>query len=101
MQSVNFIPNFRRAAIEEFVHAIKWYENRERGLGIKFKKKVRAIVDTILTQPDLYPLARSDIRHALVYPFPYCVYYRVRSHRVVILSVFHESRDPKEWQSRA
>lgn len=101
MQPVNHTPIFRRAAIEEFIHAIKWYENRELGLDLRFKRAVREVLDSIVEQPDFYPVARRDVRHALVYPFPYCVYYRVRMNRVIVVSVFHESRDPKEWQARA
>jgi hypothetical protein len=33
--------------------------------------------------------------------FPYCVYYREESSLVRVLSVFHTSRDPSIWQSRA
>jgi toxin ParE1/3/4 len=42
----------------------------------------------------------EDVRKAVVSGFPYCVYYREVEGSVVILSVFHTSRDPKEWQER-
>ena len=92
---------FRRIARLEYDHAIDWYEDREPGLGFRFEAAVEAVLDHIAEQPDFYPVARRDVRHALIYPFPYCVYYRVRKNLVVVVSVFHESRDPKEWQSRA
>jgi plasmid stabilization system protein ParE len=41
-----------------------------------------------------------DIREAIVRRFPYCVYFRVRHGRLIVLSVFHTSRDPSTWQSR-
>lgn len=55
----------------------------------------------IANQPDLYPVAARDIREAPVRGFPYCVYYRVRAGRLVVLAVFHQSRNPTDWQSRS
>ena len=37
----------------------------------------------------------------LVIGFPYCVYYREEPGRVLVLAVFHTSRDPTVWQSRS
>ena len=33
----------------------------------------------------------GDVREALVLRFPYCVYYRVKTDRVVVMAVFHTS----------
>jgi len=93
--------HFRPTARDEYDRAIKWYEDQQPGLGVRFESCVQSILDYIASHPDFYPIARRDIRHALVYPFPYCVYYRVRMNRIVVIAVFHESRDPKEWQSRS
>ena len=54
----------------------------------------------IAGHPKRYPIILRDIREAPVRRFPYCVYYRVRQARLIVLSVFHTSRDPTEWQSR-
>jgi plasmid stabilization system protein ParE len=62
---------------------------------------MRQVIQTIARQPNRYPFAIRDIREAPTPRFPYCIYYRVLKTRIFILAVFHQSRDPKEWQSRA
>jgi len=66
-----------------------------------FGAEVQAVLDTIAGRPDRYPVVVRDVREAPVARFPYCVYYRVRPGRVVVISVFHTSRDPAVWQSRS
>ncbi len=56
---------------------------------------------TISAAPDSYPLAEGDVREAPVRGFPYCVYYRVRVARVVVVAIYHQSRDPAGWRGRA
>ena len=92
---------FRPAAEAEYLGAVAWYEGQRSGLGSDFEAEVQAILDTIANQPDRYPVAHRDTREAPVKRFPYCVYYRVRPDRIVILAVFHQSRDPAGWQDRA
>lgn len=91
---------FRPVAQAEFDTAAAWYENQLPGLGDDFVLEVQQVLDTIASQPERYPIADGDVREAPVARFPYCVYYRVRPDRVVILAVFHTARDPAIWQAR-
>jgi toxin ParE1/3/4 len=91
---------FRSAAQAEFDGAVAWYETQRPGLGADFVAEVQQVLDTIANQPDRYPVASGDVREAPVSRFPYCVYYRVKPDRVVVISVFHTSRDPSVWQGR-
>src|SRR5262249_5055819 len=92
---------FRVAAQDEFDGAAIWYEARRTGLGDDFVAEGQRVLDTITNQPDQYPVVFRDVREAPVRRFPYCVYYRARTDRVVVLAVFHTSRDPAVWQARA
>ncbi len=92
---------FRPAAEAEYLGATAFYEGRQAGLGADFETEVQAVLDTAANQPNRYPIAVRDICEAPVGRFPYCVYYRVRADRLIVLAVFHQSRDPAEWQSRA
>jgi toxin ParE1/3/4 len=62
---------------------------------------VEAVLARIGGQPRLHQAVFGDVRRAVVAGFPYCVYYREEADRVRVLSVFHTSRDPNVWQSRA
>lgn len=92
---------FRTIAEAEFLNAVAYYENKEPGLGEDFELKVRTVLQTIVEQPKRYPIEIRDIREAKTPRFPYCIYYQIKEPWIVVLSVFHQSRDPKEWQSRA
>jgi toxin ParE1/3/4 len=91
---------FRPAAQDEFAEAASWYEARREGLGSEFVAEVQNVLDAIADDPERYASVVADVREAIVSRFPYCVYYRKRSKRIVIIAVFHSSRDPAIWQSR-
>jgi hypothetical protein len=91
---------FRPAAQAEFDAAAARYDAIRAGLGADFVAEVQRDLDTIANQPDRYPIALRDIRKGQVRRFPYCVYYRTRTHYALVLAVFHMSRNPAIWQSR-
>lgn len=91
----------RRVAQAEYDDAADWYESHRRGLGLRFVAAVRQVLDALAAQPDRYPEIGPGVREAAVSGWPYCVYYQVPSDHVMVLAVFHTSRDPSVWQSRA
>lgn len=90
-----------RIAQREYDHAADWYEQERRGLGTRFTRAVRALLDEIAADPLRYAKEFEDIREAKLKKYRYCVYYRIETSRIVVIAVFHTSRDPQEWQSRA
>jgi plasmid stabilization system protein ParE len=92
--------SFRPVADVEFTEAAQWYEDQRQGLGLQFIGAVQKTVDDIAANPLGFPVVLRDIREAIVSKFPFSVYYRIKSNRVVVLAVFHSSRDPAAWQSR-
>src|SRR5690348_4658542 len=90
-----------RVAQREFDHASDWYEQDPAGLGARFTRAVRALLDQVAADPLRYPKEFEDVREAKVKKYSYCVYYRIEEERIVVISVFHTSRDPSAWQSRA
>lgn len=89
-----------REARAEFDQAFDWYEIERPGGGVAFDASVRETFDRIAARPRVCQIVLGDIRRAPVRRFPYVIYYRVELQRIVVLSVFHSSRDPKVWQSR-
>ena len=51
--------------------------------------------------PLQFLIAREDIQRVVANRFPYSVYFRAEKHRIVVLAVFHGSRDPAIWLARA
>ena len=90
----------RRQARREFDEAANWYEQRRAGLGVRFVLAVQRVLGAIADNPARYPEVFDDVREGLVPGFPFCVYHRVEAGQVIVLAVFHTSRDPSIWQSR-
>ncbi len=91
---------FRRTAARELERAVAWYEDRRAGLGATFRRRVDATLDRIAQDPLLFAEAEDGIREARVHRYPYCIYFRIETDQIVILSVFHTSRDPESWKNR-
>lgn len=92
---------FHRAASAEFIEASVWYESKRLGLALEFMAEIDRCVSLASEHPLLYAVVREDIRRVVANRFPYCVYFRNEEHRIVVLAVFHSSRDPAIWLARA
>ncbi len=92
---------FRPAAKDEFLDACDWYEGQRVGLGKRFAASVERTLEAVAESPEAFPVVHRDVRRALVRPFPYGVFYRVRPEAIHVLAVMHGSRDPAVWKSRA
>jgi toxin ParE1/3/4 len=88
------------AADREFEEAAAWYE-QQAGLGEKFIERVQESLDRIGQLPELHAIIYQDVRRVRVPGFPYNVLYRMLADRIEVIAVFHTSRDPKIWKSRA
>jgi toxin ParE1/3/4 len=93
--------DFHPAVRDEIDHAHDWYEQRLLGLGREFLDELERHLAEITANPMLFGFADADIREGLLTRFPYAVYYRVLADRIRVLAVYHTSRDPSGWQSRA
>ncbi|MBY0523081.1 MAG: type II toxin-antitoxin system RelE/ParE family toxin [Gemmataceae bacterium] len=91
----------RRIAQSEYDAAADWYEAQKPGLGLRFVAAVQRVLAKIGDQPDAWAEVWAGVREAPVSRWPYFVYYQVHSDHVMVLAVFHSSRDPSAWQSRA
>ncbi|MFN6571908.1 type II toxin-antitoxin system RelE/ParE family toxin [Dendronalium sp. ChiSLP03b] len=97
---MNYVLVFRPEVQEELNETYSWYESQKPGLGDEFLDCVDETVNRISQMPESYVIAYRDIRRALVQRFPYAVYYRIVSSRVIVTAIFHSRRDPKSWQTR-
>lgn len=88
-------------AEDDLAEAKKWYDDRRDGLGTEMIEKVEEALDTIRRIPLVPRVVHRDLRRVLVRRFPYAVFYRVTDDQITIVAVYHTSRDPRGWQSRA
>ena len=92
---------FRRAAREEFIEAAAWYEFRRASLGVEFIAEIDRCLAFAAEQPLLFAIVQNGIRRVVAERFPYSVYFRAEPQRIVVLAIFHSSRNPKIWRRRA
>lgn len=91
---------FHPQAEKEFNEAIRYYEQKEAGLGADFAIEVRYSIDRITAQPEAWPVLKGEIRRTLVRRFPYGVLYSAEPQGVFIVAVMHLNRSPEYWKSR-
>jgi len=89
---------FLRKSRLELLAAWKWYEDKQPGLGDKFKHQVDLRINEIERNPRRYPERKKNYREGIVKGFPYLIIYRVqgRQKKIAIVSIFHTSRSPKK-----
>lgn len=92
---------FHRAASAEFIEASTRYEGKRLSLGLEFIAEIEHCISLASENPLQFAVVREDIRRVVANRFPYSVYFRAEQHRIVVLAVFHGSRDPAIWLARA
>jgi plasmid stabilization system protein ParE len=85
-------------ALHEISSAWEWYEDKQAGLGDRFKQQVDRTIKDIKTSPEHYQQRKRNYREAMTNVFPYLIVFRVlkREKIVIISSVFHASRNPRK-----
>jgi toxin ParE1/3/4 len=80
--------------------AIDWYDDQKENLGKSFARAVENTVNTIRINPLQYAQVLRGKRKAPVKNFPYIVVFKVDRDCIVVLAIFHTSRNPELWKSR-
>lgn len=75
----------------------QWYEAQRPGLGDEFVQEVRRTILWLEEHPEQRPPYYRDFRRVLTQRFPYKVFYRLESDRVVVFRVLHARRDHRRW----
>lgn len=91
----------RRVAEKEFDDSIAWYESQRQGLGLEFRAVIEEYFQRIANHPERFPKIRGEVRRAVILRrFPFVIHFLVEPSRIVILSVFHTSREPEQVKYR-
>ncbi|NQZ05676.1 MAG: type II toxin-antitoxin system RelE/ParE family toxin [Algicola sp.] len=88
---------FARFAQLELKDAIDYYEDKESGLGSRFKQEVKKAALRVAQYPKALPIERDDIRKCRLYKFPYKLLYSIEPDHILILAVSHQRRKPNYW----
>ena len=92
----------RPAADHEFDEASDWYNGEDPVVRDRFVVSVDNSISAITLRPLEFPLVEgTKIRRAVVDGFPFSIFFILDGDHVVILSIFHDSRNPMIWRGRS
>lgn len=93
------IYRFLSPALIELTEAAEYYEEKVPGLGADFVEELDAAVNRILKYPEAWARISENYRHCSLRRFPYTIIYAIENEReILIVSVFHQSREPLTWK---
>jgi plasmid stabilization system protein ParE len=96
---------FHHAAEIDYYESIVWYEKRQAGLGERFRQAINQVLHHVTENPERFPRTRfrtgdAVLQRVMVRGFPFVIYFLSRSDEIVIIAVFHTSRDPHQLRDR-
>jgi len=82
--------------------AAGWYNDRQRRLGKRFTKHLRAKVKTIQRNPKSNRIRYDNVRTAVLNVFPFMIHYLIdeKNKIIIVTAVLHTSRNPDLWNKR-
>ena len=98
---MNYALVFRPVVRDELDEAYRWYELQKPGLGDEFLDCIDEMLNRVCVMPEASPIVYRDVRRAVVKRFPYAIYYRIVSSRIIVTAIFHSRRNPTSWQGRS
>jgi plasmid stabilization system protein ParE len=91
---------FLDEALSEFLEQILYYEERQKGLGDRFRLAVEAATTLAATHPKLGSPWKLKTRRVFAKGFKFSVVYRVEPDELVVFAVAHFRRRPTYWRRR-
>ena len=80
----------------------KWYNKQQKGLGKRFTQSIKKCIKDIQQHPEGFQVRYKNCRIGIPEKFPYLVIYNIDNDNkvVVIIVVFHSSKNPQKWESK-
>jgi plasmid stabilization system protein ParE len=90
-------------AQQDIREAALWYNEKKKGLGLRFSKNVRLNLKYIIKNPLLFANRYKTTHTAVMKDFPFMIHYQIQESTkiVVVTAVFHTSLNPStNWKKR-
>jgi plasmid stabilization system protein ParE len=87
-------------AADEFEDGVAYYEDRQPGLGRRFRDEVDRHIGWIATHSEIPRLRSGGYRRVNLKIFPYYIAYVQIGETVWILAIAHAHREPEYWIER-
>lgn len=89
---------FRPKAKDEYLEAIKWYDEQSNTAGDKFIDLLNKKLDLIAENPYQYKSTYKKFHEVSISVYPYTIVYLIkdRSKEVIVVAIYHHKRHPKK-----
>ena len=94
------IVRFHPDAEIEFFEAALWYSNQMENLDEEFVDAVDRGIERIQSNPRQFPIIFDNFRKLVIKKFPFVIIYTEEDQEILVLAVFHTSKNPKTWNKR-
>ena len=89
-----------KQAVAELTDAVKYYELKQLGLGLRLKDEVNERVNWIVDNFDTPQVRMGDYRRVNLKVFPYYIAYVMRNDTLWVLAIAHSHQQPDYWITR-
>lgn len=97
---MNYQVIISEAAESDIQDSFFWYKYRSESLAQLFIQHLDEVLQILLKNPNQFQERAKGLRVGFLRKFPFGVHYIIENKRVLVIGVFHTSRDPKEWIKR-
>jgi plasmid stabilization system protein ParE len=87
----------RPGAEADLREARDWYEIRRPGLGDDLLNEIKLAVDRLAENPGCRPVYYNDFRRLMIHRFPFKLFYRLETGRVIVFRILHSKRDHRRF----
>lgn len=91
---------FRPEAEQELLEAQAWYESKALEPGFEFARAADAAVASALRNPYRHLRIEDIFYRVLFRKFPYTLIYLPSPNDLLVVSIFHQHREPGIWLER-
>jgi plasmid stabilization system protein ParE len=92
--------HLHEGARSEFFQATAYYAEISTRLADRFVNEVESVLISIAQNPFRYRTYRGSYRVKSLKKYPFSIFYRVMEDRVMVLAIYHQSREPGRWIAR-
>ncbi|TRW25116.1 hypothetical protein FMM05_07340 [Flavobacterium zepuense] len=88
----------RKRALIEIEQSAEWFKQKKLGLEIEFLRDLDATITLVQKNPENFQVRYKDVRVKFLKKFEFGIHYILDNSTIHILSVFHTSRSPEDWE---
>ena len=87
----------KEEAMKELTEAVLWYEEQQEGLGKSFRTNFHDKLKRVCNNPLYYKASYKKYHEALIDTFPFQIVYAINEAKnlIIVIAIFHTSRNPK------